>query len=214
MSTLNFANIKNVSLTEGVVKKIAVGGQTLWKAYDAEVEYLASSVNVNPYIDLGITPLVTDVHHVDFQYLDIDTEYLSVYGCANTTERTNCALYLTSGYICAVVGGSNPVIPADLSRHYYTLDLPNMTATIDSTTVSIVSRNIPNMNMSLNGRIQNGSIVRRSKLRIYSFEVVGRINLIPVRVGTVGYFYDKISGRLYGNAGTGSFTLGPDVRVL
>lgn len=213
MNTPNFANIKNVSLPEGVVKKIAVGGQTLWKAYDAEVEYLASSVNVYPYIDLGITPLLTDVHHVDFQYLDIDTEYLSVYGCASTTERKTCALYLTSGYISAVIDGSHPVIPADLSRHYYTLDLPNMTATIDSTTVSI-GRNIPNMNMSLNGRIQNGSIVRRSKLRIYSFEVVGRLNLIPVRVGTVGYFYDKISGRLYGNAGSGAFTLGPDVNVL
>ena len=34
---------------------------------------------------------------------------------------------------------------------------------------------------------------------------------IPVRVGQVGYLYDKVSGQLFGNAGTGDFILGPDV---
>jgi hypothetical protein len=36
------------------------------------------------------------------------------------------------------------------------------------------------------------------------------IHLIPVRVGQVGYMYDKISGQLFGNVGTGSFFLGLD----
>lgn len=34
---------------------------------------------------------------------------------------------------------------------------------------------------------------------------------IPVRVGSVGYMYDRVSGQLFGNAGTGAFVLGPDV---
>lgn len=33
---------------------------------------------------------------------------------------------------------------------------------------------------------------------------------IPVRVGNIGYMYDKVSGQLFGNAGTGDFILGPD----
>lgn len=33
---------------------------------------------------------------------------------------------------------------------------------------------------------------------------------IPVRVGSAGYMYDKVSGQLFGNAGTGAFILGPD----
>lgn len=37
------------------------------------------------------------------------------------------------------------------------------------------------------------------------------INLIPVRKGNTGYMYDKVSGELYGNTGTGSFILGPDL---
>lgn len=36
------------------------------------------------------------------------------------------------------------------------------------------------------------------------------IDLIPVRVGTTGYLYDRVSGQLFGNDGTGSFILGPD----
>ena len=36
------------------------------------------------------------------------------------------------------------------------------------------------------------------------------MDLIPVRVGSVGYLYDKISGQLFGNAGTGNFILGAD----
>lgn len=36
-------------------------------------------------------------------------------------------------------------------------------------------------------------------------------DFIPVRVGTTGYMYDKVSKQLFGNSGTGSFVLGPDV---
>ena len=38
-------------------------------------------------------------------------------------------------------------------------------------------------------------------------------DLIPVRVGNVGYMYDKVSGQLFGNSGTGNFILGPDVKT-
>lgn len=36
------------------------------------------------------------------------------------------------------------------------------------------------------------------------------LDMIPVRVGQVGYMYDRVSGELFGNAGTGSFVLGAD----
>lgn len=34
---------------------------------------------------------------------------------------------------------------------------------------------------------------------------------IPVRIGEEGYMYDRVSGKLFGNAGNGKFILGPDV---
>lgn len=40
---------------------------------------------------------------------------------------------------------------------------------------------------------------------------VKMFDFIPVRVGTVGYMYDKVSGQLFGNSGTGDFLIGNDV---
>ena len=37
------------------------------------------------------------------------------------------------------------------------------------------------------------------------------VDIIPVRVGTIGYLYDKVSGKLFGNAGSGDFILGNDI---
>jgi hypothetical protein len=51
-------------------------------------------------------------------------------------------------------------------------------------------------------------------LKLYSIKIVDNgvnFDLIPVRIGQVGYLYDKVSGRLFGNSGTGSFILGPDI---
>ena len=36
-------------------------------------------------------------------------------------------------------------------------------------------------------------------------------DMISVRVGTTGYMYDKVSGELFGNVGSGSFGLGNDI---
>lgn len=40
---------------------------------------------------------------------------------------------------------------------------------------------------------------------------IGSIDLIPVRVGQVGYMYDRVSGQLFSNAGTGAFIVGNDI---
>lgn len=36
-------------------------------------------------------------------------------------------------------------------------------------------------------------------------------DFIPVRIGNIGYMYDKVSGKLFGNMGTGDFVLGRDL---
>ena len=51
--------------------------------------------------------------------------------------------------------------------------------------------------------------------KIYSFRLdkggIPQLDLIPVRVGDEGFMYDRVSGKLFGNAGTGRFILGPDI---
>ena len=38
-----------------------------------------------------------------------------------------------------------------------------------------------------------------------------KLDVVAVRKGTVGYLYDRVSGKLFGNAGSGDFIVGPDV---
>lgn len=51
--------------------------------------------------------------------------------------------------------------------------------------------------------------------KLYYFKLwendILKFDAIPVRVGQIGYMYDRVSGQLFGNAGTGSFILGPDI---
>ena len=61
---------------------------------------------------------------------------------------------------------------------------------------------VPSANWYMKGRINRYSVTRDGA-KILDF--------IPVRKGTVGYLYDRVSGALFGNAGTGDFVLGPDV---
>lgn len=57
-----------------------------------------------------------------------------------------------------------------------------------------------------------GSSVEPSAVRIY-YAKVGSRDYIPVRYRGAGYLYDKVSGRLFGNQGTGSFAIGEDKRT-
>ena len=50
--------------------------------------------------------------------------------------------------------------------------------------------------------------------RIYSAKMVSNrvsiFDFVPVRKGNIGYMYDRVSGQLFGNQGTGAFIIGPD----
>ena len=70
----------------------------------------------------------------------------------------------------------------------------------------------------------NGAEGERQPCRMAGYAVVGgdstsgdyhaEMGLIPVSVGGEGMMFDKVSGRLFGNAGTGSFTRGPEIPPL
>lgn len=75
----------------------------------------------------------------------------------------------------------------------------------------------------LGGRSENdGHFERSASARFYRLnykkfadaehrKLTKEWNFIPVRIGQVGYMYDTIHKVLYGNAGTGAFTLGSDI---
>ncbi|MBO5777196.1 MAG: hypothetical protein J6R34_01965 [Clostridia bacterium] len=58
-----------------------------------------------------------------------------------------------------------------------------------------------------------GALVDCAGCRLYYFKATDtnvNLDLIPVRIGQVGYLYDKNSGTLFGKVGTEDFVLGPD----
>ena len=69
-------------------------------------------------------------------------------------------------------------------------------------------------NMFIFALNNNGAVSQQAKyIRLYSLKYGGtneEHDLIPVRKGAVGYLYDRVTGKLYGNAGTGDFVVGPD----
>ena len=66
-------------------------------------------------------------------------------------------------------------------------------------------------NMYLFSRNFEGEAQPCANARIYGFTISDRMDLIPVRVGNVGYMFDRVSGTLFGNDGTGDFIVGADV---
>ncbi|MCH5238353.1 MAG: hypothetical protein J1E95_11250 [Muribaculaceae bacterium] len=65
-------------------------------------------------------------------------------------------------------------------------------------------------------RIFSSDSENLSFFKIFSVKISGEdekeiIDLIPVRKGDEGFLYDRVSGKLFGNSGSGRFILGPDI---
>ena len=199
MSTLDFTTVKNIVIPDGPVKKIEIGGQTVWKAYDAEIEYLQST-GTN-YIDTGIVAQENDTILTDVMFLSKsgDNFMLGASGISGDGGSIWMEIYANRTWYVRYGSSASVNVAGSLRVPY----APNF-AGMPSRNLFLMGRNSATPAGGI-GRLYRASIVRNG---------TPIIDFIPVRIGTTGYLYDKIQGKLYGNAGTGNFTLGPDVNVL
>jgi hypothetical protein len=193
-------------------------------AYDAVVEYIEG--NGTQWIDTGIKGDVNLDFEIKFQIVGTDRYYNIMGDRVSASERlyslvsdrtsTHYAAYLTCG------NGTNVVnVPASYRTTgiitYRKVGLDIYVDTYKVGTISSQDFETP-YNIFLFACRTNGSIPSPS----YAFK--GRIasckftrnnqnvrNYISVRKDGVGYLYDEVSGTLFGNAGSGSFTYGNDV---
>ena len=74
--------------------------------------------------------------------------------------------------------------------------------------VEVESKNQPPIHLFPKGQ------ENRARTRIMKFESIRNgekvADIIAVRKDGVGYMYDRVSGQLFGNSGTGEFIIGPD----
>ena len=190
------------------------GGSSL--PYDAEIEYLQSSGT--QYIDTGIYPDQDTGVGIKFStsFAGVDKE---MFGARSNSRYYELLLDRTK-YLYYQYGSSTPQIGygTDNLNYYYNWyadknvlrDLSNETvlATLPEQTFSI-SNTLYLFGLHSTS-FQRGLVGRICYCKIYSNQILVR-HFIPVRVGQVGYMYDKVSGTLFGNQGTGDFILGNDL---
>lgn len=194
------------------------GGSTL--PYDAEVEYLQS--DGNQYIDTGVVVTKNYVIIADCAVIS-GSSFPTVIGALSANKGYSVVLaYNNSGQPYTQMGSNYPTLynTSKLGStliHYICTGKSNSEYISDGMAVesNTFSGNIATNSLYLFARhrydttVGNSVTAKIGKVRITIDGVLQR-DYIPVRVGTVGYMYDKVSKQLFGNIGTGSFTLGPD----
>jgi hypothetical protein len=191
--------------------------------YDAEVEYLESTGT--QYIDTGVVPtnttgvliectvptnnsrdnIVTGARQdsgntrywIDFDWSNHDTFYFGFGSFTPDADnslrqyeggRVQVGMNYQNGRICTLNGEKFSNLP--------------------------ISGSLPTITKSIYCFRANYSNPFTYSGKIFSLKITDGLTLvcdfIPVRVGTIGYLYDRVSGALFGNQGTGDFVLGPD----
>jgi len=187
-------------------------------AYEAEVEYLESTGT--QWIDTGVKPTNTTKWELDALLKKADVFQQMGSFLSNPYSRFGIGIE-TSGRFNMSYGNPDNItnIISDELRHLFVINALDKTWTIDDTSGNYDSQesivaSMPNLYLFARGTssganrfITNGRIY---KSKIWDNSTLVR-DFIPVRIGTTGYMYDKVSMQLFANAGTGRFVLGNDV---
>lgn len=179
--------------------------------YDAEIEYLQSSGT--QYIDTLLYGNQNTAIEVDFDSQNTSNVTYTLAGSRVGTDNVTCInlAYNPKASVQQRFDSCYTAIQGKSGRHIWYIDKDRIREDgIDISTWSSSNFTTPETICVFYGR--NNYII---SAKIYSFKLwqggVLTMDLIPVRVGQVGYMYDKVGGGLYGNVGTGDFVLGADL---
>jgi hypothetical protein len=191
--------------------------------YDAEVEFLKSTGT--QYIDTLVNAasnLSVEITMANAGTPWLNTNPTGAILVVSTSLQTRHHLSFTRSGVNYYYGNvNNPNTqtmyrPDDLVPFTFKVDSVNKTFTLGDYSAALPTYAFDTgLSFWLFGR--NGTTPPYlGSLRIYSAKLWnGSIlvrDFIPVRKGTVGYLYDRVSGKLFGNAGTGAFTYGNDLK--
>lgn len=174
--------------------------------YDAQVEYLQST---------GAERILFSVNVDDYTTVRVDFMLLETTAQIRPWSMRNPELYISgSNKFSYFVGINHPttLTPATNVLYESNYSFAARSGAVGSSAAACQAYTLGNKTLAIFAR-DDGSYA--CKIKVYNVKVWGfgdiKIDAIPVRVGTVGYLYDRVSGQLFGNAGTGDFVLGPDV---
>lgn len=176
------------------------------------IEYLESTGT--QWIDTGIDTSTISKYVTDTAMLGVGAEG------SNVTPYIFIGIHASKVFY-GYVGQSSPTaIPADNDRHIFEAANTGVVANDgfyidgvkakDRGTGTVASAPFYLFACYQSGNLRFYLRQRKYTAKIYCNGVLVR-DFQPVRVGRVGYLFDRVSGELFGNAGTGAFILGPDI---
>ena len=223
------ANLMSLARSGGKFLKL-YGDRKMMKPlpYDAEVEYLQGDGVARIMLD--------DIYTTEKKYIGIGITEESYTGRFAGSEQGRRTQYVgaTSGRIEAKFNTPNNsiIVSVDGATPYkcyvYVADGVNISISLDgnvlsskATTVKIpyVAKTNKMELFAIRGITSTTTILGTWAGLCYYFRLVtveGEtvLDLIPVRKDGVGYMYDRVSRKLYGNAAdTGAFVIGPDKTI-
>ena len=195
------------------------------KPYDSVIEYLKTPDGL-PYINTGYVPNNNTSIEIKFKREGTLSNFF-LFGArpADANDREyGCMPYNNSAFDFRF--GNKKYFPRNLginsSSTYTIITNKNYVTLKDSQGNTRCSGSAQNntfnsvYTMFLFGSNMHGSLSAAPLVSIYYCKIYDNTTLvrdyIPVRKGSTGYLYDRVSGTLFGNPNdTGAFILGPDV---
>lgn len=188
--------------------------------YDREIEFLKGTGT--QYIDTGVT--CSNLSKVEIKVCsEFNSSATGIFGCRSFTPNTFFSIYelaYSGSYLfrCQAGYGNTYYTHQENSLTDYTVVLDKNVLSIDGNIVNTFSEStFTCTSTALLFAVLSGTTVDsrtfQGKIyycKIWENDILVR-DFIPVRVGNVGYMFDRVSCQLFGNAGTGSFVLGPDI---
>lgn len=178
--------------------------------YDAEVEYLESTGT--QYIDTGLLCSGADEVAITVYIAANDNRGGWIYFGAGGNAR----VWATSG-TCRFGGENQAAINNTITFESWNTIVLNQTQVVVngtplSTSLGTFQGTSNRTSFIFRGNGMSSSVAPSLKIASFSWKRNGVLvrDYIPVRKGAVGYLYDRVSGRLIGNAGTGDFVVGSD----
>jgi len=221
MIKVGTTSIDKVYVGSNEVTKAYIGTNIIYESnpslpYDAQVEYLQTTGT--QYINTGISPSsITPIIEARMYEPSVTSNFYVFGADASGNTRFSFA-FLTSNRIEFRMGNYVPVA-SSIGWHTIKMDGSNGDYFIDdekkgNSTYRTFSSTNPLLIFTSYGA-DNAIRAIVNGARISSYKLYDGTNLlqdmISVRVGQVGYMYDRVSNTLFGNAGTGDFVIGNDI---
>jgi hypothetical protein len=205
---MNFSTMKSLTIPEGSVKRILMGGSTIWEkpSVYTEIEYIETAEE--QYIDTGFVPDNNSRVVADFALTD-DVTPNRIFGCRVSMTDRAFTFAVSGGEWHFGYGSSHSTdVQIDTQRHI--ADLNKNALSLDGNVLYTAEESefVGTYSICL-GAVKTTRMYL-GRVRFYSCQIYDNGTLVRDFVpcisadGEAG-MWDKVNNQFYGNAGSGEF---------